>query len=647
MFTDLVGSTERAQRDEKGTLRLLDEQQTAARPIIEAHHGRLVKSLGDGLLVEFPNALEAVECAVELQRSSSERGSTDGPAAPRVRIGIHVGDVEERAQDILGDAVNVAARVEPLAPPGGICLSGVAYEHVRNKVAFAFERMGPRSLKGVLDPVEIYRVALPWAAPSSPADPRGATRLAVLPFSNISPDPNDAYFADGLTEELISALSLIRGLRVISRTSISQYRDSTKSVAQIGAELGVGSILEGSVRKAGNRLRITVQLIDVATDEHRWNHTYDRQLDDIFALQAEVAERTAGALRLELGAGARESIATVGTENLGAYEAYLRASEDTRRAPVELQYGRTEEYLEEALRLDPGFAAAHARLATHLVLVAGILRRGRDVFPRARRHAERALELNPRLAEGHVALGNVAMQADLDWGRAELEFRKALELNPSSSEAHSWLAQLLIPLQRFSEAAKEAEAAVETDPRSQMAHLLPVTIAVLQGKEDVAKRRLEGVAEAFPGIEEVELLRVSLDVHRRTAEDVDRILDRFRHHPNFLLRASRAFLLAEAGRTEELRDLLVTPAAEGARPEFLGSVRLAEAHLLLGDREKAFALLEADVREGGDHSLWAHYLGRVYDPIRDDPRFVALLSEMHLPTTLPRETRPERDTAPS
>lgn len=645
MFTDLVGSTRRAQENEPAALRLLDEQQKLAEPLLGAHHGRLVKSLGDGMLVEFPNVLEAVECAVELQRSFHELSSAGRTNPPQIRIGLHVGDVEERGTDILGDAVNVAARMEPEAPPGGICLSGVVHEHVRHKLPYTFERVGPRSLKGVLEPVEIYRVALPWAVPPAPSKTGGPARLAVLPFANISPDPQDAYFADGLTEELISVLSLIRGLRVISRTSVLQYRGVTKPLGQIGAELGVGTILEGSVRKAGNRLRITVQLIDVATDEHRWSQSYDRQLDDIFALQAEVAERTAGALRLELGATERATIVAEGTDTPAAYEAYLRGSEEARQLPAHLRSERAQEHLEEALRLDPRFSAAHARLATLLVLIAGMTRAGRDVYPRARQHATRSLELNPRLAEGHVAIGNVAMQADLDWATAEREFRTALELNPSSSEAHAWLAQLLMALQRFPEAEREGEAAIETDPRALLPRLIHVGVSIYRGDLAATNARIDQLAAVFPDMEVADLLRSNLLVRQGKVDDAGRLLERFRDHPNPVVRAERAFILALGGRTEDLRAMLTAVSTGGAPTDYIGPARLAEAHLVLGDRETALALLEKDSGEGGDHSLWARYQSPVFDPIREDPRFVTLLRTMHLPTTVAR--RPSENQNPA
>src|SRR5580658_1872815 len=205
MFTDVAGFTEATQRDEKSALRLLDELQEVGVPLFEGHHGRQVKSMGDGLLVEFPDALNAVECAVDLQRALAERNAESGSIPLRIRIGVHLGDVERRGTDIVGDSVNVASRVEPLAEPGGICLSEHVVAQVRNKVSYRLENIGARTLKGVRDPVGVYRVILPWADAGSMSTGE-APRLAVLPLANISPDSRDEYFADGLTEELISVL---------------------------------------------------------------------------------------------------------------------------------------------------------------------------------------------------------------------------------------------------------------------------------------------------------------------------------------------------------------------------------------------------------------------------------------------------------
>ena len=265
MFTDLAGFTPLAQADEAGALRLLKEQEKMIRPILETHRGRKVKSMGDGLLIEFLNALDTVECGVDLQRQAHERNAREGAQPLQLRVGIHLGDVQQRGTDIFGDAVNIASRIEPLAEPGGVCLSDPVYVQVRNKVPYQLEKLGPKSLKGVREPIDVYRIVLPWAKEEAPAPGPSPPRLAVLPLVNISPDPRDDYFAAPLTEELITVLSQIRGLRVISRTSVNQNKGTTKPLALIGSELGADSVLEGSVRKAGDRLRIAVQLIDTRT----------------------------------------------------------------------------------------------------------------------------------------------------------------------------------------------------------------------------------------------------------------------------------------------------------------------------------------------------------------------------------------------
>ncbi len=634
VFTDIAGYTSLSQKDERAALALLREQERLVRPLLEIHRGRLVKAMGDGLLVEFSNALDAVACAVDLQQHIHERNARELPPKLRVRIGIHLGDVEDAGSDILGDAVNVASRIEPLAEQEGICLSSQVYESVRGKLPHSFDGLGPKTLKGVQHPVDVYRVVMPWSASAAGSSGNTAARLAVLPFSNISPDPNDAYFADGLTEELISALSLIRGLRVISRTSVGQYRGSTKPVTQIGAELGVSSILEGSVRKAGNRLRVTVQLIDVATDEHRWSQSYDHQLDDIFATQSEIADHTARALKLELLDSARAYIAEEPTSNLAAYEASLRGLEAMRRIPFREAYKEAIRHFEEAMRLDPNYAAALAATAVLLVGSAGETHAPREVFPRARELASRAAQLNPRSSAAHLALGFVAMQADLDWAAAEKEFRTSIELNPSASAAHVWLANQLTLLQRFDEALPEARAAIELDPLSP--YPLFALLSAQRARRDLAgvAATLDQMAAKFPGSESVDFARAGLLIDQGRLDEAERVLARFRDDPSFDARGQRAYLLAVAGKPGELREMLRRIREVGQAPEYVARVRVAEAYLAAGDRDTCLTLLEEDWREG-ERMLWFHYLDRIFDLIRDEPRFVALLQAFHLPTQRP------------
>ena len=637
MFTDIAGYTQLAQADEPGALHLLQEQEKLVRPLLATHQGRRVKSIGDGLLLEFEDVLDAVECGAELQRQVHERNAQEGVRPLRIRVGIHLGDVQRRGTDILGDAVNIASRIEPLADPEGVCISAQVFDQVHNKVPYSLERLGPKTLKGVRESIEVYRVVLPWSVEVAPSQGSAPPRLAVLPFTNISPDPKDEYFADGLTEEMISAISQIRGLRVTSRTSVSQFKATSKSIWQIGKELGVSSVLEGSVRKSGDRLRITVQLIDVLTDDHRWAQSYDRKLDDVFAIQAEIAESTAGALKVELLKSEHESVGGRPTRNLAAYEAYLRGVQADLRF-----YGRSteqidreaEKYFEEAIRLDPKFAAAHARLARHLILVAGETRSWKDVTSRIRELVAKALELDPNSSDAHVARGSLAFQVDHQWDRAEAEFQQAIALNPSSAEARSYYGWQLVFFQRFDEARKQFLALSEQDPLSHRGRWGLAWTYAAAGDFPSAIPLLEKVVNDYPDDSSVRAdLAWNYAFVGRT-DDATKILEPLSNANDLRSRMNRGWVLALLGRPEDLRNLLAD--WEGGRLSERLDLRYAAAFFaLLGENERALDLLERDDREEGKN-LWSVYLNPGLDSVRDDPRFVALLRGLSLPTTLSR-----------
>ena len=637
VFTDIVGYTSLAQGDERGALALVAAQDRLVRPLLESHRGRKVKAIGDGLLLEFKNALDAVEFAVAFQRAAVDRTPDAGEPPLRVRIGIHLGDVERRGSDILGDAVNVASRIEPLAEPGGICLSAPVYELVHRQVAYPMEKLGLRTLKGVREPMEIYRVAPAAPAgvptPSGPAPPR----LAVLPLANISPDPSDEYFADGLTEELISVLSQIRGLRVIARTSVSQYKGTTKPIGQIGGELGVASVLEGSVRKAGDHLRISVQLIDVPTQEHRWAETYDRKLDNVFAIQAEVAERTAGALRVELLKPEREALEERPTTSADAHEFYLRGLQAVHRWSVFRDPEGESEVVrcfEAAIRADPEFAAAHAQLANALISAMGVTRGRAEVVPRARELVTRALELNPSSSDAHTARGNLAFQGELDWSTAESEFRRAVALNPSHSAAHFWYGFLLCVLQRWEEAKGELRASIELDPLWLPPRLNLIGAYTQTGEDDAAVALAEKVRESFGPNPTILGTLAFVYLYAGRLDDALRAVEPLAHDPDRTNRMIHSAGAAMAGRPEEARELLRDWERDPGT-EYFPLLVVAQLYAVLGERERAIELVERDF-ESGERSLWSSYQSYLYDSIRDDPRFVARLRAMHLPLTRPR-----------
>ena len=353
--------------------------------------------------------------------------------------------------------MNLAARIEPLAEPGGICISEPVFGQVRNKIPNRLEKMEPQTLKNVRFPVDIYRVVLPWAAREVSAARTGAPRLAFLPFVNISPDPNDEYFADGLTEEFIARLSLLKGSEVIARTSVMAYKKKERGATQIGKELGVGTLLEGSVRRAGSRIRVTTQLIDANTEGHLWAESYDRNLEDIFAVQSEIAERVASSLQLQLLEGNRKRIGRRGTSKVVAYTLLLKGRLRLNRWD-QASVLEAIKHFEGAIALDPKHVAAHAGLASAYAAL-GFLEalEAKEAYPKAVELARKALQLDEGLPEAHVALAASLWNQDLE--AVEKALRKAIDLDPNYVAVHRMLADALVMKRRWADAVREIESA--------------------------------------------------------------------------------------------------------------------------------------------------------------------------------------------
>ncbi|HZW85789.1 MAG TPA: adenylate/guanylate cyclase domain-containing protein, partial [Nitrososphaerales archaeon] len=336
MFTDMVGSTALAQKNEELSLEVVQEHRNLLRPVFVRHGGREVKTIGDGFLVEFSSALDGTKCAYDIQRAVREFNISAPPDRRiRLRVGIHVGDVVEEDGDISGDAVNVASRIEHLSEEGGVCLTRQVYDQVKNKVDLSFESLGEIPLKNVGEPIEVFRMSMPWSDVPFPRKSAEKGRIAVLPFANLSPNPDDGFFADGITEEVITMLSNVSGLSVISRTSVMKYKGSSKGVGEIGKELDVGSILEGSLRKMGNKIRVTTQLIDVAQDKHLWAQNYDRELTDVFEVQSDIARQVSDALRTKILPAESARIDRAPTKDMQAFELYLKGRQYFAERSVE------------------------------------------------------------------------------------------------------------------------------------------------------------------------------------------------------------------------------------------------------------------------------------------------------------------------
>jgi adenylate cyclase len=597
MFTDIVGYSSLTQKNERLALELLEEHRKIVRPIILRHNGREIKTIGDAFLIEFESALEATQCATDIQKtlhSHNEQSTVERHV--HLRIGIHLGDVLQRQSDVLGDAVNIASRIESLAEADGICISQQVYDQVRNKIDFAIEDLGPHQLKNIEYPINVYRV-LPLRGNSEITKiSLDKKRIAVLPFLNISPDPNDAYFADGLTEELIARLSTISGFEVIARTSVMRFRGTTKSVSEIGKELKSGTVLEGSVRMAAHRLRVTAQLIDATTEKHLWVQNYDRQLEDVFAIQTEVAQNVSDALETQLLREEREHIEKKPTADIGAYTLYLKGryhwNERSRDA-----LDKAIKYFEEAIRMDSRFALPYAGLADSYVVLAdhGYVPRS-EGFLKAKEAARKALELDETLPEAHTSLANV-LNCEWAFPEAQEEYAKALRINPNYATAHHWYSIHFLDTGRVDEAIRELKMAEELDPLSPMVHSYGSLVYLAARQYDTALKELDTALELDPNFVPAHGNRIEVYLAKSMFEEalaeVEWVLP-FIQPLSTSMKADVGSYYARVGRIEEAKRILrECEEASAHQPvEDVNPQALALIHLRLGNKDRAFEWLE-------------------------------------------------------
>ena len=471
VFTDICGFTELMSRDETKAMALLEQQRALLKPIIRNFNGEWLKEIGDGVLIAFPSPVKAVTCSLEIQRILAHNSELT------IRIGIHIGDVIQKDGDVFGDAVNIASRLEPLAEPGGICVSERVHEDIENKPDISTSFQEEQLLKGVEKPIKVYSIFTQMGTAPERAEKPVETKskikpnyglfagigvlllialfyfktskekmagsdydsksIAVLPFNNLSNDIDDEYFADGMTEDILTELSKIQDLMVISRTTIMKYKGTTKSLKEIGKELGVGTILEGSVRRVGNRVRITGQLINTANDHHLWAEKFDRDIEDIFAVQDEVATAIANVLRIKLSDEEVMLISSSQTESIEAYDLYIKGRSFSYSYSAPNIY-KAINYFNEAIKIDPNYALPHAGIARSKTTLSFFLFHDDDFakeqLKEAKFHAEKAITLGPEEAEVQFTMGLYLNR--LNDGSAHEYIKKAIELNPSHAHAH-------------------------------------------------------------------------------------------------------------------------------------------------------------------------------------------------------------------
>lgn len=551
LIADVAGYSRLSQIDEEATRRNFKaDLDDVIEPRIAEHHGRLVKTMGDGLLVEFHSVVDALQCAIAIQREKAKRNSaTDGAMTLRFRIGVNLGDIIVEDEDIHGDGVNIADRMQTLAEPGGIAISGTTYDQVKTKIDVGFISLGRQKVKSIAEPIRVYRVAFdPAAARRFPQLPKRVRRgavlaialslivgggaylwyrldigetpafvrrfayplpdkpsVAVLPFINVSGDSEQDHLAEGLTDDLITELSKVSGLFVIARHSVFALKGDTSKTKDVAAELGVHYLLEGTLQRAGLQLRINVKLIDALTGLSMWGERYDRQYADLFAIQDDVTGKMISALKVELNEGERTQIEKIPSDNLEAYDYYMRAEHEGLLYSDVETYRRTLSYYQKAIDLDPNFADAHSGIARVAVDVwrndYNFLWSAAVARKIAYDAAGQALKLDPNNARAHTVLALLQL-VDGREVEARESANRAVAAQPNSAEAAGNLALILSQTGSHYEAVAEIDRALRLDPAPSPSFQLLAGIVLYTVRDNNrAIPLIEAARDALPNAE--------------------------------------------------------------------------------------------------------------------------------------------------
>lgn len=667
MFTDLVGYSALTQKNEALALELLDEHRKILRPLFPKHNGREIETAGDSFFVEFQSAVEATHCAIEIQSALYERNKVQPePRQIRLRIGLHIGDVVYMEDHVHGDGVNIAARLEPLAAPGGICISEDVARQIRNKVPYPVVQLPAEKLKNISMPMDIYCIALPWLtkqtrtkkAPfpkklvayglgfaalvavaiwfldrktlSNQESSHSELRLAVLPFKNISTNPDDEYFADGMTEELISTLAKIGGLNVIARTSVMKYKITNKDIFQIGNELMVGTILEGSVRKTADKARITVTLVDASNQERIWSDEYTRELKDIFMVQSEIAQDVASELQIRLVSSEKEQLGKIGTSDpVASIEYYVGNSHLAKRTPQGIRTAIT--HYEKSIARDQAFALAYTNLAYcyTLVGVAGYGNIPRDVAEqKAKQAVMKALDLDPTLAEAYAALGYIKFRIDWDWAGAEKEFKKAIELKPGYATAHEWYGLFLAVQGRMDEALSEMHKAYMLDPQSPSVNTGLARIYQFRNETDKSIAQVNKILAIDSNYAEAYFTAGMTYFKRREYEkaipNLNKAIALANRRPVMLCILGAVYV--KTGRIEEAKELLAELQTPPVNNDKMYAIAIIKSHI--GQADEALKIMEKLVDEKYGIMIYMNTDSTFFQQ-GGDPRFKTLLKKMN------------------
>jgi adenylate cyclase len=633
MFTDIVGYTALMGEDEQKAFDLLRRNRQLQKPIIEKFAGTWIKEIGDGVLASFHTVTDAVQCAISIQQSC------DNIPDLKLRIGIHLGEVIFEDNDVFGDGVNIASRIQAVAPIGGIWISESIYKNVSNKRDIKTKFVREEILKNVKEPIGIYEVftnyesKIPGSLPETQATKKNSEKsIAVLPFTNMSNDPEQEYFSDGMAEEILNSLSHLKDLKVAGRTSSFQFKGKNIDLREVGEKLGVTAVLEGSVRKQGNRLRITVQLINVRDGFHLWSEKYDRNMDDIFAIQDEIALAITENLKVILLESEKAIVTKSYTQNTEAYEFYLRGRFYLNKRFL-LQ---SREQFKKAVEIDPDFARAYAGLAdAYIILGFYNFLPAKEVMPMAKQAADAALLLDNSLCEPYCSLGMYYYSYEWNWQESKKNFLKSLELNPRYTQSHIWFGHYyLMWLEgRFEEGEKHLNTAIELEPLSAIGYTTKFVIGFIPDKfeeafqcarrgvemdpDSMITNRIMGLAylENKQYTEATEYLEFASKLSNRAAFNLVDLI----------------YLYTTRGSMEQARTIMEELKRKLKDGQYVSPCIMGFASGFLGDIDEAMNWLEKAYNEHDAYLCIIKFYPFVPVKLRQDSRFQSFISKMNFP----------------
>jgi len=631
LFADMTGYTALMQENEQLARTKRKRFKSVLEQAVSENNGKVLQYYGDGSLCIFNSAIDSVNCAIGIQRQLQE--------APRVdlRIGIHSGDIIMEEDSIYGDGVNLASRIESLAVPGGIFISEKVYDEIRNQESIRTRELGYFELKNVQQPIRVYAISNTGVVVPDRSEVKGKTkgtdnRLAVLPFVNMSADPENEYFSDGISEELLNALTRVEGLKVTSRTSAFAFKGKHHDIRDIAIQLNVDKILEGSVRKSGNKVRVTAQLINAADGYHIWSETYDRDLTDIFQVQDEISGIIANKLRQNLVPEKKEKLFRSKSTNITAYTYYLKGLHfwykmtpaDTRKAI---------DCYNEALAIQPDYALAYAMsAAAYSYLGATGQMMPQKAFEIVRRQAETALDLDDSIAESHIAIASVYLFYDWNWEAAFQSLQKALQLNPGAIDAYELLCYYYVTMGQKEKAVELMEEAERLDPLS------PVVLNALGNMYSFTHRYDDAIRQADKLLEINPTMRISIEMKGwatgmkgdwESALELFKEVHRLTNHPLKGL-MGMAFAYGMLGDDEKAMECIhKMEQRQNQEPDVVVDADLAAAWMSIGEVDKAIEYLNNCIdKRMGPVAYYIEY--PVFESLKNDPRFQKIRERLGL-----------------